>query len=365
MLGLAALVLGLLFGLGVIGGFNGPDLDANLGGIDLNAGAGNINGGIGGGNVDLNGQGGNDFSIYNGGGVGSLKIRAIGTEGGQIASDGNFSVKTFANSAPIDSGNGLQNNLYIAYSLGTRGAIQNGNTSNIGFKIGSNFGFITLTVNHNGQNASVARYLLTIPQYGTSNVGAASANDCTSLPVELSAFKAHSVRKGVELLWQTTSEIDNAGFEVERSENAKDFKTLAFIEGNGSSLEKQDYTFYDENLVAGQLYYYRLKQIDFNGNFEYSEVITATVETSDKTAVKLTPNPIANGFTQLNYTTPNAGKLSLRVFDVAGKELLNRMSGVDAGTNNIDLDLSTFAKGIYFVKMEQNDSILYEQIVVE
>lgn len=197
-------------------------------------------------------------------------------------------------------------------------------------------------------------------EYDFLEVGSCSA----VLPVELIDFNFKSSKSQVALHWQTATETNNAGFEIQRSTDGKNFQNLSFIEGKGTTHEQQDYVYEDKDLRSGQLYYYRLKQIDFDGQFEYSEIITA--RTAGKEIIgTFAPNPAVAGQTTLAYTTAEAGELLLSIFNIAGKEVLRQTPSVVSGTNSFDLDLSGLDAGMLFVKMQQGQQMVYEKIVIE
>ncbi len=214
----------------------------------------------------------------------------------------------------------------------------------------------------NPPNSTVGNYQ--IDDGETESLSISGTGSTATLPVELKSFKIHTIDNSFQLLWQTASETNNAGFEIQRSTNGKTFKTLAFVEGNGTSLKEQEYHYDDENLHNGQRYYYRLKQLDFDGAFAYSDILTAKIK-SIGIASLLSPNPTLTGHTQLDYTTESVGQLQLRVFDVAGKELMAQNYTVNTGHNRFGLDLSELGKGLYFVKLEQGNSSSYEKVLVE
>lgn len=109
------------------------------------------------------------------------------------------------------------------------------------------------------------------------------------IPVELGDFALKLVEESVLLHWETFSELDNKGFEVQRSANGKDFATLDFVIGQGTSLEQRRYQYLDEQPLKGDNYY-RLKQIDFDNTFDYSATITTYF---GKEKITLYPNPVA------------------------------------------------------------------------
>ncbi len=126
-----------------------------------------------------------------------------------------------------------------------------------------------------------------------------SARGCGALPVEMTEFDVVFVEKGLLLLWTTATEADNAGFAIERSIDARNWDRVDFVEGNGSSLEFNQYEYLDESPTLG-FNYYRLKQVDYNGTFSYSPMKVAIWQgSSDPNKMKLTilPNPAAEWMT--------------------------------------------------------------------
>ena len=103
------------------------------------------------------------------------------------------------------------------------------------------------------------------------------------IPVELTSFRATYSKNDVQLNWSTASELNNLGFEIERSTNRSDWRIIGFREGKGTSTEPQEYSFTDD-LFGNNSYilYYRLQQIDFDGSFEYSFIVEAEVKTPDE-----------------------------------------------------------------------------------
>ncbi|MBK6878444.1 MAG: hypothetical protein IPG99_18925 [Ignavibacteria bacterium] len=138
------------------------------------------------------------------------------------------------------------------------------------------------------------------------------------LPVELTSFVASVNGRNVELKWTTSSELNNAGFDVERrTEGTETWTKLGFIDGNGTTGQSSSYTFSDRNVASGK-YGYRLKQSDFNGNYTYynlsSEVITGVPE--NFALSQNYPNPF-NPSTMINYDLPFDAKVSLIVYDMS------------------------------------------------
>ena len=181
-----------------------------------------------------------------------------------------------------------------------------------------------------------------------------------SLPVELAAFTASSSRKGAELKWQTATELDNAGWEIQRKaisnlglSNA-DWENAGFVKGAGTSTSPQQYSFVDLNLTSG-LYSYRLKQMDRNGTFSYSHEMQVDVNPAPKvfSLNQNYPNPF-NPSTNIQFTLPTDGRVVLKVYDITGREVATLLDqDMKAGEyQQVVFDAGKFASGVYFSKLE-------------
>ncbi|MFO7524216.1 MAG: T9SS type A sorting domain-containing protein [Ignavibacteriaceae bacterium] len=171
------------------------------------------------------------------------------------------------------------------------------------------------------------------------------------IPVELTSFTAASVDNKVTLNWSTASEINNNGFEVER-DMGNGFTAIGFVQGNGTTTEVQTYTFVDDNLAAGS-YSYRLKQVDFDGTFEYSDVVEVDVLAPKEFALNQNfPNPF-NPSTIITFSLATDSKVSLKVFDVLGQEVITIVNNnLSAGAHEYSFDASSFNSGVYFYRIE-------------
>ncbi|MDQ3022344.1 MAG: T9SS type A sorting domain-containing protein, partial [Bacteroidota bacterium] len=172
------------------------------------------------------------------------------------------------------------------------------------------------------------------------------------LPVELSSFISVINRRDVTLNWATASELNNAGFDVERSVLNGSWSKVGSVTGNGTSTTPNNYSYTDRNLASGK-YNYRLKQIDLNGNFTYYE-LTNEVNVGVPTKFDLSqnyPNPF-NPSTKINYDLPFDGKVSVKIFDMAGKEVSTLVNEVKtAGYYTINFNASNLSSGVYFYRI--------------
>ncbi len=186
------------------------------------------------------------------------------------------------------------------------------------------------------------------------------SDNSNPLPVELISFNALNTSDGVLLSWQTASELNNAGFEVERrSENrgaGAEWQVLGFVRGAGTTTERQSYSFLDRT-ASGKVQY-RLKQVDFDGRFEYSNVIEVDAGLPKTFALEQNyPNPF-NPTTVISYQLPVASQVSLKIFDVLGKEvatLVNQRQ--EAGAYNYMLNAANLSSGVYFYRLHAGNFV--------
>ena len=173
------------------------------------------------------------------------------------------------------------------------------------------------------------------------------------IPVELTSFTATSEQNSVSLNWQTATETNNSGFEIERSQTSNvkgqmEWNEVGFVPGFGTTTEPKSYSFTDENLSAGK-YQYRLKQIDFDGSFEYSNIVEVEVMvTKDYSLSQNYPNPF-NPATLISFSIPNDEFVSLRIYDVLGREfaqIINERRS--AGTYQIEFNGAALNSGVYY-----------------
>ena len=131
------------------------------------------------------------------------------------------------------------------------------------------------------------------------------------LPVELTSFTATSQIGKIKLNWSTATETNNLGFEIERMQNNSEWQLIGFIEGHGTTTEPKVYSFIDDiSSVQSTLLVYRLKQIDYNGSFEYSDVVEVEVIPTHFELSQNYPNPF-NPSTTINFSLPTATRLKI------------------------------------------------------
>jgi hypothetical protein len=176
------------------------------------------------------------------------------------------------------------------------------------------------------------------------------------IPVELTLFNGNYEDGVVNLQWVTATETNNFGFEIERKNDYSVYESIGFVKGNGTSTNRVTYNFIDDNL-SSKRYYYRLKQIDLDGTFEYSNEIQIEIDALMNFQIDQNyPNPF-NPATTIRYNLPEAGNVRLTIYNLLGEEVKTLVNGYkDFGVYTIEFDASELNSGIYiFTSWNQID----------
>ncbi|NWF50368.1 MAG: immune inhibitor A [Ignavibacteriaceae bacterium] len=188
------------------------------------------------------------------------------------------------------------------------------------------------------------------------------------IPVELSSFRSETEGNDVSLFWSTSTETNNKGFEIQRSvvskNNSTDWNNIGFITGSGTSTEERFYSYDDQNLQP-EKYSYRIKQIDFDGSFSYSNTIN--VEINSATEFSLTqnhPNPF-NPITIISWQSPIGTWQSLKIYDLLGREITTLVNDFrPAGKYELEFNAADLPSGIYFYQLQAGDFISTRKMVL-
>jgi hypothetical protein len=174
------------------------------------------------------------------------------------------------------------------------------------------------------------------------------------VPIELRSFTAFAKNSSVELLWSTASELNNRGFEVERSVNDQNnFVTIGFVDGKGNSTEINYYSFNDNPQLSGvNQIYYRLKQVDLDGTFSYSDIVSVSYDVPAEFVLNQNyPNPF-NPSTTISYFVPKESFVSIKIYDFLGREVTTLVSEMKSiGSYELRFDASNIPSGTYFYTM--------------
>lgn len=172
-----------------------------------------------------------------------------------------------------------------------------------------------------------------------------------TLPVELTTFTAESAERSIILKWATATEKNNKGFEIQKSQDNVNFQNVKFINGYGTTTKFHYYSYTDNSVLSG-CSYYRLKQVDYSGSYKYSKVIEASYSLPLEFSMSQNyPNPF-NPATTIDYSVPKTGTVTIKVYDVLGKEvatLVNRQ--MTAGNYKVEFNANDLTSGIYFYEL--------------
>ena len=183
------------------------------------------------------------------------------------------------------------------------------------------------------------------------------------LPISLVNFHGKIVQNKVKLSWVTAAEIDNEGFEIMRSaNNSNEWEVIGYVEGSGTTTEVINYEFMDENPLIGASYY-RLKQIDFDDNYKFSDVVIVDLRRDNVTRLSVFPNP-TNDIININLNYPNNLKIDLIFYDVMGKMIWERRGLSNISGVELNMEKEGFVPGIYFLHAVQNNAILESQKII-
>ncbi|MBK6913945.1 MAG: immune inhibitor A [Ignavibacteriales bacterium] len=202
----------------------------------------------------------------------------------------------------------------------------------------------------------------------------------TIVPVELTAFSASAMRNAVSLNWQTATETNNNGFEIERNQvGSQDWNQIAFVPGFGTTTEPKGYSFTDKNLSAGK-YQYILKQIDFDGSFEYSNTIEVEVSSPLEFSLEQNyPNPF-NPTTIIRYSIPSVTLrqaqsdkrsdvfVTLKVYDILGNEVATLVDEFKP-TGNYEVEFNvrqtiSLSSGVYYYQLHAGNFVETKKMIL-
>jgi len=184
------------------------------------------------------------------------------------------------------------------------------------------------------------------------------------VPVELTAFSAEAIQNKVSVRWETATEKNNLGFEIQRSSDKQNFTKIGFVTGAGTTVEKHSYVFTDNTPAAGKNYY-RLKQIDVDGSVNYSQIVeSGKIIPREFDLSQNYPNPF-NPETKLSYQLPITGKVSLKVFDIIGREVATLVDEVkEAGTYDVSFNGNGLASGAYFYRIQSGNFVKIKKMIL-
>ena len=305
---------------------------------------------------------GDSWNVINNGIPGGVSIARFTLSGSNIIASASEVGLFFSNNngdswTPIN--NGLPNYIFDLAARGSNiytGFFNGGN----GVWFSSNNGSSWSSMNEGFGNQAFVTSLFVVNNYlfaGTTWQSVWKRDLDSPLPVELKSFTYAAYENNVRLKWTTDSEINNFGFEIERLDARNDtenvWKKISFVQGKGTISSSTNYEYIDKNLLSGK-YKYRLKQIDYNGNFEYYNLANEVViEVPKKLSLSQNyPNPF-NPSTKINFELPVSGIVNIKLFDLSGKEIRKIINEArTAGYHTLEFNAEGLSSGVYIYKFE-------------
>jgi Secretion system C-terminal sorting domain len=194
-------------------------------------------------------------------------------------------------------------------------------------------------------------------QYG-AKFGCYSFPAQTTLPVKLLNFDGVLKNNTAYLNWAADNQVNFSAYDIERSINAIDFKSVGVKQRQGTGLERQQYQFADElSTVNSDAFFYRLKMVDIDGRYNYSNVIMVKKGDIKQGGLLLSPNPVSsNGIATVRFQAKTKGTVEFRVVDLSGRIVLKQLATVYDGTNSINIaNLNRLQPGTYVLQMTSNN----------
>lgn len=200
-----------------------------------------------------------------------------------------------------------------------------------------------------------------------------NAQTINQLPVQLVYFNATKLENNFVLLqWGTATETNNFGYNVERSTNQADWIVMGFVPGNGNSFSPKDYLFIDSTIVDAGDYYYRLRQFDFDGAENISDIVGVVIQSVENSEqlpngfylFNNYPNPF-NPTTTLQFYNPVTQRVKIDIYDISGSVVKSISNDIFSfGIHKILIDLNHQASGIYLIRIETKSNIYTQKIIL-
>jgi hypothetical protein len=199
---------------------------------------------------------------------------------------------------------------------------------------------------------------------GTTDIGSYEWNGPNgALPVEMLSFNAELIGEAVELTWATASETNNRHFVVQKRVNDQ-WQAIGTVDGHGTATSQHSYKFADRDYRQGNTAYYRLKQVDFDGSYEYSEVRAVSSELAEAFRFITHPNPVRDRLIlTLNAIHPEKATVVIR--NALGQQVLSRRISLQKGRNRQALSLKFLKGGPYFLSIKTAEQVHHQKIVKE
>lgn len=281
----------------------------------------------------VNGQ----FNVGDGAGNDNLVV----TGGGSITVGSNGNIDVGNGNVRVGSNGANSGSLTVNGTLSTSGNLVIRNTGGL-----SGSGTVTYGGNFTSSGTTNGSF--------TSCSGSNTSCGDSSLPVELVTFKTTLTRDGAaDLHWETATELNNEGFHVEKSSDGLHFESIGFVPGNGTSNQTHYYNFQDESLSTSS--YYRLKQVDYDGQFEYSPVSFVKItSTNSVPKIGIYPNPVVSNF---QFTESTEGVFDWTLMSITGQKIITETNLTVAQAEvRLNQSLGLLDAGTYLIIMQNSET---------
>jgi hypothetical protein len=252
-----------------------------------------------------------------------------------------------------------------AYSSGTRGKV-----------LGTYTRVVTISIEYiTAASTGTISWFSGLPSYSVADGGnniitgtrltIPSELSAIPLPVEITSFTSKLLSDKVQLNWVTKTEVNNYGFNVERRVNEGEWKKIGFVEGNGTTTESKEYSYSDKDIyTGGNKFQYRLKQIDNDGSFEYTDVIEVEIVPAQFELFQNYPNPF-NPSTTIRFSLPEQTQLKIKIYNMLGELVDTLVDGTfDAGYHKVAFDASNLSSGAYIYRIESPAFVQVKKMVL-
>ena len=183
-----------------------------------------------------------------------------------------------------------------------------------------------------------------------------------ALPIALQSFTARAEEQSSILHWQSAQEVNFEGFDIERSLDGKVFSSIAWVPAEGGE-SPQFYNYRDLEVDNGNSYYYRLKMIDTDGSYEYSDIKVVSFESSPL-ELEVFPNPITDEI-KMNWDSHSANQVELNIIDALGRNVFSQKFKVEQGRNQLIIDSSDWGTGTFFALLRSTSGFQWKAMLVK
>ena len=219
---------------------------------------------------------------------------------------------------------------------------------------------------HNGYNSTIEVVAKAGVLVGTVTFNLEECDDMiiVPLPVELVSFKGTPVAEGIALNWETATEKNNAYFSVQYSTDGRNFESVGYLEGKGTSTTAHSYAFVHKDARPGKAYY-RLKQVDNDNTYAYSKTIVLNTKERASLPLKVYPNPVVKGQeVTLQFDKVDAKNVNITITDLNGRVILKRTAEA-AREVKLDLENSQLKAGIYILNAQAGLQTAHQKIIIQ